>query len=229
MVDELLAKPQFGEHWARMWLDLARYADTKGYEKDLGRTIWPYRDWVVNALNADMPLDQFTTEQLAGDLLPNPTEQQLIATAFHRNTMTNDEGGTDNEEFRVAAVKDRVDTTMQVWMGLTMGCAKCHTHKYDPISHNDYYSFYALFNQTEDADLSTDAPTMEMLSANEKDERKRLQANIEKLSAELLARENAAAKTNESEERKWHVAAVAEAISRDGATIARTARWQRCS
>ncbi len=220
MVDELLAKPQFGEHWARMWLDLARYADTKGYEKDLGRTIWPYRDWVVNALNADMPLDQFTTEQLAGDLLPKPTQQQLIATAFHRNTMTNDEGGTDNEEFRVAAVKDRVDTTMQVWMGLTMGCAKCHTHKYDPISHNDYYSFYALFNQTEDTDLSSDAPTMEMLSANEKVERKQLQAHLEKLSTELIARENAAAKINEADESKWRVAAVAEAISRDGATIA---------
>ncbi len=123
LVDELLESPQFGEHWARMWLDLARYADTKGYEKDLGRTMWPYRDWVVDAFNADMPLAQFTTEQLAGDLLPNSTPAQLIATAFHRNTMSNDEGGTDDEEFRVAAVKDRVNTTVQVWMGLTMGCA----------------------------------------------------------------------------------------------------------
>ncbi|MCB1092804.1 MAG: DUF1549 domain-containing protein, partial [Verrucomicrobiae bacterium] len=117
LIDDLLKQPQFGEHWARMWLDLARYADTKGYEKDLGRTIWPYRDWVVEALNADMPLDQFTLEQLAGDLLPEPTESQLIATAFHRNTMSNDEGGTDNEEFRQVAVKDRIDTTIQVWMG----------------------------------------------------------------------------------------------------------------
>ena len=158
IVDELLKSPQFGEHWARVWLDLARYADTKGYEKDLGRTIWPYRDWVVNALNADVPLDQFTREQLAGDLLPNPTEQQLIATAFHRNTMNNDEGGTDNEEFRQVAVKDRIDTTIQVWMGLTMGCAKCHSHKYDPITNEDYYRFYGLFNQTEDADLPSDAP-----------------------------------------------------------------------
>jgi hypothetical protein len=158
LVDRLLEAPEFGEHWARMWLDLARYADTKGYEKDLGRTIWPYRDWVVGALNADMRLDQFTREQLAGDLIPGATESQRIATAFHRNTMANDEGGTDDEEFRVAAVKDRVDTTIQVWMGLTMGCAKCHSHKYDPISIQDYYSVYAVFNQTEDADRSDDAP-----------------------------------------------------------------------
>ncbi|MFT5126412.1 MAG: hypothetical protein ACI8W8_000004 [Rhodothermales bacterium] len=152
VVKRLLSSQHFGEHWARMWLDLARYADTKGYEKDKHRDIWRYRDWVIQALNADMPYDQFTREQLAGDLLPNRSTDQLLATAFHRNTMTNDEGGTDNEEFRVAAVKDRVDTTMQVWMGLTMGCAKCHTHKYDPISIEDYYSFYAYFNQTQDAD-----------------------------------------------------------------------------
>lgn len=219
MVDELLAKPQFGEHWARMWLDLARYADTKGYEKDLGRTIWPYRDWVVNALNADMPLDQFTTEQLAGDLLPNPTQQQIIATAFHRNTMTNDEGGTDNEEFRVAAVKDRVDTTMQVWMGLTMGCAKCHSHKYDPISHNDYYSFFALFNQTEDADLYSDAPTMEMISPQDEAERKRLQANIDRLNQALAAMDEATNKAKEPGEKIWRAAPIKAAVSRDGATL----------
>ncbi len=151
-VDRLLASESFGEHWARMWLDLARYADTKGYEKDRHRDMWRYRDWVIDALNRDMPFDQFTIEQLAGDLLPTPTSDQLLATAFHRNTMENDEGGTDNEEFRVAAVKDRVDTTVQVWMGLTMGCARCHTHKYDPITIEDYYGFYAIFNQTVDAD-----------------------------------------------------------------------------
>ena len=134
LVDRLLASPAYGEHWARKWLDLARYADTTGYEKDATRTIWPYRDWVINALNADMPFDQFTIEQLAGDLLPNATQEQIIATAFHRNTMQNDEGGTDDEEYRVAAVIDRVNTTMQVWMGTTMGCCQCHTHKYDPLS-----------------------------------------------------------------------------------------------
>ncbi|MFN3649445.1 MAG: DUF1549 domain-containing protein [Armatimonadota bacterium] len=159
-VDRLLASPRFGEHWARMWLDLARYADSQGYEKDLPRTIWRYRDWVIDAYNRDLPYDRFTIEQLAGDLLPNPTPDQLLATAFHRNTMTNTEGGTDPEEFRVAAVKDRVDTTAQVWMGLTVGCAKCHTHKYDPITIEDYYRFYALFDQTEDANRFDEAPTV---------------------------------------------------------------------
>lgn len=151
-VDRLLKSDAYGEHWARMWLDLARYADTKGYEKDRPRIIWRYRDWVIDALNHDLSYDQFAIEQLAGDLLSAPTNDQMLATAFHRNTMENEEGGTDDEEFRVAAVKDRVDTTMQVWMGLTAGCAKCHTHKYDPISQQEYYQLYAFFNQTEDAD-----------------------------------------------------------------------------
>jgi Protein of unknown function (DUF1553)/Protein of unknown function (DUF1549)/Planctomycete cytochrome C len=160
LVDELLKSPAYGERWARTWLDLARYADTKGYEKDLGRTMWRYRDWVIDAFNRDLPYDLFTRDQLAGDLLPTPTADQLLATAFHRNTMVNDEGGTDDEEFRVAAVKDRVDTTIQVWMGLTMGCAKCHSHKYDPISQKEYYQLYAFFNQTEDADTNDERPKL---------------------------------------------------------------------
>ncbi|MDA7929883.1 PSD1 and planctomycete cytochrome C domain-containing protein [Akkermansiaceae bacterium] len=185
-VDRLLASGAFGEHWARMWLDLARYADTKGYEKDRGRNIWRYRDWVIDALNADMPFDQFTTEQLAGDLLPNASLDQILATAFHRNTMENDEGGTDDEEFRVAAVKDRVDTTMRVWLGLTMGCAKCHTHKYDPISIKDYYSFYAFFNQTEDADRGT--PVMATPTNKQQGEIKVLEAEVKDLEEKLKAR-----------------------------------------
>ena len=160
LVDELLKSPAYGERWARVWLDLARYADTKGYEKDLGRTMWRYRDWVIDAFNSDLPYDQFTRDQLAGDLLPDPTPDQVLATAFHRNTMANDEGGTDDEEFRVAAVKDRVDTTFQVWMGLTVGCAKCHSHKYDPITQKEYYQLYAFFNQTEDADAGDDRPKL---------------------------------------------------------------------
>ncbi len=158
LVNRLLNSPAYGERWAQVWLDLARYADTKGYEKDLRRSIWRYRDWVIDAFNDDMPFDQFTREQLAGDLLPDPTMDQLIATAFHRNTMTNDEGGTSNEEYRVAAVKDRVDLTGQVWMGLTVGCAQCHSHKFDPITHEEYYQLFAFFNQTEDTDRSDEAP-----------------------------------------------------------------------
>ena len=168
VVDRLLASPRFGEHWARVWLDLARYADSKGYEKDQPRSMWRYRDWVIDAINRDMPFDEFTLRQLAGDLLPGATEEDLVATGFHRNTMTNDEAGTDDEEFRVAAVKDRVDTTGQVWMGLTFGCAKCHTHKYDPISIDGYYRFYAFFNQTEDADRYDDSPTQFLPTAEQK-------------------------------------------------------------
>lgn len=156
----LLNSSSYGERWASVWLDLARYADSMGYEKDSLRTIWPYRDWVVRALNDNLPFDEFTVQQLAGDLLPDPTDDQLIATGFHRNTMTNTEGGTDDEEFRDAAVKDRVATTGQVWMGLTVGCAQCHSHKYDPISHEEYYSLYAFFNQTADADKNDDSPKL---------------------------------------------------------------------
>ncbi|MEM9328287.1 MAG: DUF1553 domain-containing protein, partial [Bacteroidota bacterium] len=160
LVDQLLASPQFGEHWATMWLDLARYADSRGYEKDSERQIWRYRDWVINALNADMPFDQFTIEQLAGDLLPDPTLDQLIATGFHRNTLTNDEGGTDNEEYRIAAVIDRVNTTWEVWQGTTMGCAQCHGHPYDPITHAEYFESFAFFNSTADWDAPNDHPVL---------------------------------------------------------------------
>ncbi|RMG34032.1 MAG: DUF1553 domain-containing protein [Planctomycetota bacterium] len=163
LVDRLLADPGFGERWARVWLDLARYADSRGYGSDpLRPNMWLYRNWVIDAFNRNLPFDQFTIEQLAGDLLPDATEQQRVATAFHRNTMTNTEGGTDDEEFRVAAVMDRVDTTIQVWMGLTMGCAKCHNHKYDPISQKEYYQFFAIFNQTADADRPDEAPVMQV-------------------------------------------------------------------
>ncbi len=160
-VDRFLDDPAYGERWARMWLDLARYADSAGYGSDpLRPNIWRYRDWVIDAFNNNVPYDQFTIAQLAGDLLPNATQSDRMATAFHRNTMTNTEGGTDDEEFRVAAIKDRVDTTAQVWMGLTMGCAKCHSHKYDPITNEEYYKFYAFFNQTEDSDRADENPVI---------------------------------------------------------------------
>ncbi len=170
VVDELLASPQFGEKWASWWLDMARYSDTKGYEKDAGRSIWRYRDWVIRALNSDMPFDRFTTEQLAGDLLPNPTDDQLIATAFHRNTMNNDEGGTTDEEFRVAALIDRVSTTWEVWQSTTMGCVQCHTHPYDPFLNAEYYKSMAFFNNTRDEDTPGEHPNLRMYK--EEDQKK---------------------------------------------------------
>lgn len=160
LVDSLLASKHYGEKWTAMWLDLARYADTKGYERDDSRTIWRYRDWLIDAFNEDMPYDKFLTEQLAGDLLPNATDDDYIATAFHRNTMTNDEGGTDNEEFRTAAVLDRVNTTWQALMGTTFGCVQCHSHPYDPFKHDDYYKFMAFFNDSRDEDTYADYPLL---------------------------------------------------------------------
>jgi len=179
VVDHYLAQPAFGEHWARGWLDLARYADSAGYPSDPGRSIWAYRDWVIRAYNANLPFDRFTVEQLAGDLLPNPTQDQLIATAFHRNTMTQNEGGTSDEEFRTAAVIDRVNTTYAVWMGTTMACAQCHTHKYDPITITEYFRSYAFLNQTADSDKGDERPTMEILTP----EQKAARADLQKRSA----------------------------------------------
>lgn len=158
LVDRFLDSPAYGEKWAAMWMDLARYADSKGYEADRPREIWKYRDWLIQAFNENMPYDQFVTEQLAGDLFSNPTDENYVATAFHRNTMNNDEGGTDNEEFRVAAVLDRVNTTWSVIQGTTMECVQCHSHPYDPIRHEDYYRSLAFFNQTADADIPSEAP-----------------------------------------------------------------------
>ncbi len=160
VVDRLLASPRFGERWASMWMDLARYADSKGYEADRYRNIWQYRDWLIKAFNDDKPFDEFTIEQLAGDLLPEPTDDQIIATAFHRNTMNNDEGGTDNEEYRVAAVIDRLNTTWETWLATTMECAQCHNHTYDPIRKEDFYRSYAYFNNTADADTPSESPTL---------------------------------------------------------------------
>jgi mono/diheme cytochrome c family protein len=160
LVDSLLASPSFGERWTSMWMDLSRYADSKGYEKDTYRNIWKYRDWLIQAFNKDLPYDRFLTEQLAGDLLPDPTDDLLIATAFHRNTMTNDEGGTDSEEFRTAAVLDRVNTTWEALMGTTFACVQCHSHPYDPFKHNEYYKFMAFFNNTRDEDTNGDYPLL---------------------------------------------------------------------
>lgn len=150
LADKLLASPHYGERWGRHWLDQARFADSDGYAIDGFRAVWPYRDWVIRAVNEDMPFDKFTIEQIAGDLLPKPTKAQLVATGFHRNTLINQEGGSDPEQFRVEAVMDRVSTTGLVWLGLTVGCAQCHSHKFDPISHREYYQMFAFFNHGED-------------------------------------------------------------------------------
>lgn len=157
LADQLIASPHYGERWARKWLDLARYADTNGYEKDRERSIWPYRDWVINAINAGMPYDQFTIEQIAGDMLPDATQAQRIATGFHRNTMLNEEGGIDPLEFRFHAMTDRVATTGSVWLGLTLGCAQCHTHKYDPILHTEYFGVMAFLDNADEPELDLGA------------------------------------------------------------------------
>jgi hypothetical protein len=175
LVDRLLARPSYGEHAARLWLDLARYADSSGYADDPARTIWAYRDYVIRSFNANKPFDRFTLEQIAGDLLPDATDETRIATAFHRNTMTNSEGGTVDEEFRNAAVVDRVNTTMAVWMGTTIACAQCHDHKFDPLSQADFFRLFAFFNNTQDSDKGDESPTLPVVS----DERKRLRGEIE--------------------------------------------------
>jgi len=164
LVDSLLASPHYGERWAALWMDLARYADTKGYERDDSRSIWRYRDWVIRAFNSDEPYDRFITDQIAGDLEADPSDAQLIATAFNRNTMTNDEGGTDNEEFRTAAVLDRVNTTWEALMGTTFACVQCHSHPYDPFTHDEYYQFMAFFNNTRDEDTYADYPLLRQYS-----------------------------------------------------------------
>ena len=166
LVENLLSFEGYGEKWAGMWLDIARYADTKGYERDDARSIWRYRDWLIQSFNEDKPYDKFIIEQIAGDLIENATDQQLIATAFHRNTMTNDEGGTDNEEFRTAAIIDRVNTTWETLMGTSFGCIQCHSHPYDPFKHDEYYKFMAYFNNSRDEDTYEDYPLLKEFRNN---------------------------------------------------------------
>ena len=171
LVDRLLASPAYGERHGRHWLDIARYADSNGFTVDSARQVWKYREWVINAINADLPFDQFTVEQLAGDLLPNATTEQLVATGFHRNTLVNEEGGTDQEQFRVEAVVDRVSTTGAAWLGLTIGCAQCHSHKFDPITQRDFYKVFAVFNHC-------DEPSIPVPSSDQLAEQKRLDAEV---------------------------------------------------
>jgi hypothetical protein len=194
VVDRLLASPHYGERWASRWLDLARYADTNGYEADRRRSIWKYRDWVIQAFNRDMPFDEFTVEQIAGDMLPHATEDQRIATGFHRNSMFNEEGGVDPEQSHWETLVDRVNTTATVWLGTTLGCAQCHDHKYDPFTQREYYQFMAFFNNTEykvQGDSSGTQryvePQLDLPTPEQETRRKELQAEIEKLEARLAS------------------------------------------
>lgn len=208
IVDELLASPSYGEHWTAMWLDLARYADTIGYASDTNRIIWPWRDWVIKAFNSNMPYDEFTIEQIAGDLLPGATIDQKLATAFHRNTLNNSEGGTSDEEFRTIAVKDRISTTVNVWMGLTLRCAECHTHKYDPISQTEYYQFLDFFNQTLDEDKNDERPVLDVYPDGREDEFTRMDSEIAKLKKQLADAKPV-----------WSTLTPTQAESRDGANL----------
>jgi hypothetical protein len=189
LVERLLASPHYGERWARPWLDLARYADSHGYEKDRLRVMWKYRDWVIDAFNADMPFDRFTIEQIAGDMLPDATEAQRIASGFHRNTMLNQEGGIDVEEQRWETLVDRVNTTATVWLGSTLGCAQCHDHKYDPFTQRDYYRMLAFFENVEytiagqaGGDRYADEPQIALATPEQETRRKALQEELDKVS-----------------------------------------------
>lgn len=225
-VDRLLASPAYGEHWARQWLDLARYADSAGYADDPPRKIWAFRDYVIRSFNANKPFDQFTIEQIAGDLLPHPTEEQLIATAFHRNTMTNSEGGTDDEEFRNAAIVDRVNTTLATWMGTSMACAQCHTHKYDPITQNEYFQVFAFFNNTADADRFDETPVLGFFTDEQKARRQRLEVALAEVEARFAqpppAVQSAAAAwvSGFPVQPDWRVLAPTAARSRAGQALA---------
>ncbi len=187
LVERMLGSPAYGERWGRHWLDLARYADSNGYTRDFAREIWKYRDWVIAALNADLPFDRFTIEQFAGDLLPNATLDQRIATGFHRNTLINEEGGTDSEQFRVDAVADRVNTTGLVYLGLTLECARCHSHKYDPITQREYYQLFAFLNNCDEPKI--DAPAPWQVADGVLERRDELRAKVKSLERELAGQE----------------------------------------
>jgi mono/diheme cytochrome c family protein len=194
LVERLLASPHYGERWGRHWLDLARYADSNGYEKDAPRSIWPYRDYVINAFNRDLPFDQFTIEQLAGDLLPDPTLDQRVATGFLRNSMLNQEGGIEPEQFRIDAMIDRVDAVGRTWLGLTIACAQCHNHKYDPITMRDYYGIFAFLN-------NDDEPQIEVPTPEQEKQREAVRAKVRRAEERAMKDETNAGRMAEWEKR----------------------------
>lgn len=219
LVDRVLASPHYGERWARRWLDLARYSDTNGYEKDRARSIWPYRDWVINALNADMPFDQFTIEQLAGDMLPNATLEQRIATGFHRNTMVNEEGGIDVAEFRYYATVDRANTTGTVWLGLTIRCAQCHTHKYDPITQREYYRFLAFFNNADEPEIAVPQPEITQQRQEKLDRIAQIEADMLRKFPAIEKDYRAWATKASAAAHRWRVVRPTRVISQRNATM----------
>ncbi|MEZ6195373.1 MAG: DUF1553 domain-containing protein [Planctomycetota bacterium] len=219
-VDGLLDSSAAAERWAAAWLDLARYADSAGYASDEPRVIWRYRDWVIDAFRRNLPYDRFLVEQIAGDLLPDATVDQILATAFHRNTMTNNEGGTDDEEFRVAAVRDRVETTMQVAMGITAACARCHDHKYDPLSQEDYFRLFAVFDQTEDHDQPDERPRLATPTPEQVARRDGLAARRRAIEARLEAPDPEL----DAEEARWRAGLATEAAA---PTVLREVRSDR--
>ena len=220
LVDRLLGSPRYGERWGRHWLDIARYADSNGFTIDGARSIWPYRDWVVKAINADMSFDQFVIEQLAGDLLPKPTSEQVVATGFHRNTLINQEGGTDQEQFRVESVVDRVNTTGAAFLGLTVGCAQCHVHKYDPITQRDFYKLFAIFN-------NCDEPNIPLPSETQAAEQVRVKTGLAEITKKLKEHDAKRASGQPDWETKqsafaaaaWNFLKPIDAASKAGATL----------
>ncbi len=199
-VDRLLALPAYGERWASVWLDQVRYADSKGLGVDGRRNIWKYRDWVIDALNKDLAYDEFTVKQIAGDLLPDAEMEDLIATAVHRLTQSNEEGGTDDEEFRVAAVLDRVNTTWQAWQGITFGCTQCHAHPYDPIRHEEFYQFAGFFNNTQDSDLNEEWPVVSApIDSSQYESAAKLDREFESVKTEIWERQFSAV----SKDKNW--------------------------
>ncbi len=219
LVRRMLDSPHYGERWGRHWLDLARYADSNGYTIDGPRSIWKYRDWVIEALNADMPFDQFTIEQIAGDMLPDATTSQIVATGFHRNTLINQEGGTDQEQFRVEAVADRVATTGSVYLGLTLECARCHEHKYDPISQREYYQLFAIFNNADEPNLSLPTPQQSQRLSELERQLKAAAAKLKEYDAQAAGRQGdwEAELAQASQPAPWKAMPVREAQSTGGA------------
>ncbi len=219
LVDRLLASPHFGERQARHWLDLARYADSNGYTVDGARSIWPYRDWVIESFNANKPFDEFTIEQLAGDLLPNATLDQRIATGFQRNTPFNEEGGTDPEQFRVERTVDRANTIGSVWLGLTVACAQCHDHKFDAISQREYYQLYAFFNSADEDTLRIPEPSEQQRLDELRDSLQQLTTASQGNSDDVAKLRSVVQKAISEPARAWRVAAPVSVDVENGSSL----------